>query len=161
VAYLNPSVVSERLRYLLALRNYAFTSRDLRAFTPQLTADSNHRNPSAGGVAQPSAMQIAEGALVYKLRFSAARVSVRLLQIDIAVNDGRAGATGWYFASYAYDRSVQTPSPGRRMVPVGLMWGNDPNGPPLTQSWINPNAPLYARQRRTQSSEENGASRSY
>jgi hypothetical protein len=32
------------------------------------------------------------------------------------------------------------------MVPVRLMWGNDPNGSPLTQSWINPNAPLYARQ---------------
>ena len=26
------------------------------------------------------------------------------------------------------------------------MLGNDPNGPPLAQSWINPNAPAYARQ---------------
>jgi hypothetical protein len=26
------------------------------------------------------------------------------------------------------------------------MWGNDPGGLPLTQSWINPKAPLYARQ---------------
>jgi hypothetical protein len=24
--------------------------------------------------------------------------------------------------------------------------GNDPAGPPLTESWINPNAPAYARQ---------------
>ena len=29
--------------------------------------------------------------------------SVRLLQVDIAVKDQRAGPTGWYFATYAYD----------------------------------------------------------
>jgi len=246
----DPTVVSGRLAYLLALRNYAFTSRDLRAFTPQVTADSNYLDAAGGGVAQAlraqswypaprmtygnpsdpgtreaargmtlersvargelarntrrfpnyavayydargahayqqvwstatpgrdtantSGMQIPEGALVYKLLFSAARssdfpqdilqgsvaanllpnaggptVPVRLLQIDIAVKDSRAGVTGWYFATYAYDRGVQNASPWRRMVPVGLMWGNDPSGPPLTQTWINPSAPAYARQ---------------
>jgi hypothetical protein len=246
----DPRVEAERLRYLLALRNYAFTSRDLRAFTPQFTADSNYRDQAGGGVTQTlraqkwypaprmmfgnpsspgtrelargmtlersiapgelggntqrfsnyavayydargartfqsvwstitpgednavtSAMQFAEGSLVYKVLFSAARpgdfpqdllqgsvttnilpnaggqaVQVRLLQIDIAVKDSRAGPTGWYFATYAYDRNVTNASPWRRMVPLGLMWGNDPNGPPLAQSWINSNAPLYARQ---------------
>lgn len=246
----NPAVVSERLKYLLALRNYAFASRDLRAFTPTLISDTNYRDPAGGAVRRPlrsqkwypaprmiygvpstpgtreaargmtlersvppgelagnlqrfvnyavayydargahayqqvwstatpgkdaantAAMQIPEGALVYKLLFSAAKptdfpqdilqnsvsthvipnaggqpVPVRLLQIDIAVKDSRAGATGWYFATYAYDRTVSHPSPWRRMVPVGLMWGNDPGGPPLTQSWINANAPAYARQ---------------
>ena len=48
----DPRVEAERLRYLLALRNYAFTSRDLRAFTPQFTADSNYRDQAGGGVAQ-------------------------------------------------------------------------------------------------------------
>jgi hypothetical protein len=67
-------------------------------------------------------------------------VTVRLLQIDIAVKDDRAGPTGWYFATYAYDTAVAGSSPWRRMVPVGLTWGNDPNGPPLVESWINPNA---------------------
>jgi hypothetical protein len=40
-------------------------------------------------------------------------------------NAYRAGSTGWYFATYVYDRSVQNTSPWRRMVPLGLMWGND------------------------------------
>jgi hypothetical protein len=31
------------------------------------------------------------------------------------------------------------------MVPVGLMWGNDPGGLPLAESWINPGAPAYAK----------------
>ena len=31
------------------------------------------------------------------------------------------------------------------MVPVGLMWGNDPAGLPLKESWINPSAPAYAK----------------
>jgi hypothetical protein len=246
----NPTVVADRTKYLLALRNYAFTSRDLRAYTPQLTTDASYRDASGGGVAQSlrnqkwfpaplmiygnpnspgtreaargmtlertvrsgelagntqpflnyavayydtrganayrqvwstatpgedvantAAMHLAEGALVYKLLFSAARpsdfpqdilpnsvavqvlpnpggtpVPVRLMQIDIAVKDSRAGPTGWYFATYAYDRNSPQSSPWRRMVPVGLMWGNDPNGPPIAQSWINPSAPAYARQ---------------
>ncbi len=245
----NPTVAGDRLRYALALRNYAFTSRDLRKYTPQLTADVSYRDASAGGVAQSlrnqrwypaqrmiygnvgdfgtreaargmtiertvrtgelagntqpfrnyavayydarganayrqvwstttpgkdvantGAMKIPEGSFVYKLLFSAARagdfpqdilqnsvaaqvlpnaggvaVPVRLMQIDIAVKDSRAGPTGWYFATYAYDRSSTQSSPWRRMIPVGLMWGNDPNGPPIAQSWINPNGPAYAR----------------
>ena len=70
---------------------------------------------------------------------------MRLLQIDIAVKDERAGPTGWYFATYAFDRTVPGNSPWRKMVPVGLMWGNDPGGLPLAESWINPGAPAYAK----------------
>ena len=36
-------------------------------------------------------------------------------------------------------------SPWTKMAPVGLMWGNDPDGAPITESWINPAAPAYAR----------------
>ncbi len=117
-----------------------------------------------------SRMQFAEGALVFKLLYGAARpadfprdllagslalnilpnaagtpVTVRLLQIDIAVKDKRASATGWFFATYAFDRDVAGDSPWRKMAPVGLMWGNDPGGAPIQESWINPAAPAFAR----------------
>lgn len=114
-------------------------------------------------------MRFANHSFVYKLLFSAAPanafpedildgalaldivpardddpVRVRLMQIDIAVKDTRAGATGWYFATYAYDRDLPGTSPWRKMAPVGLMWGNDPDAPPIEESWINPDAPQYA-----------------
>lgn len=114
-------------------------------------------------------MRVTAGGMVYKLLYSAAKTSdwpqdllagslgvkivptsagpidVRLLQIDIAVKDNRAGPTGWYFATYAYDRNAPGTSPWLKMVPVGLMWGNDPAGPPLQETWINPGAPAYAK----------------
>jgi hypothetical protein len=245
----DPRNVSERLAYLMALRNYAFASEPVRSLTPQLTADSDYFDSAGGSVpanqrsqkwypaprliyGSPSAPGVREGArgmtlerptgvnglagnttpfrnfavpysdargartcarvwstatpgvdapdrskmrftaggLVYKLLYSAARptdfptdilagsqptqilpnnggapVSLRLLQIDIAVKDDRAGPTGWYFATYAYDTSIPGNSPWLKMVPVGLMWGNDPGGLPLKESWINPAAPAYAK----------------
>ena len=124
------------------------------------------------GVDQPklSGMKFTEGSFVFKLLYSAAApsafpqdllagslqvdilpnpggtpVGVRLMQIDIAVKDKRAGPTGWYFATYAYDATQSGDSPWTKMAPVGLMWGNDPDGAPITESWINPTAPAYAR----------------
>jgi hypothetical protein len=247
----DPLQESQRLAYLLALRNYAFASAPVRALTPMLTADTDYfdstggtvpttqraqkwypaprmmfGNPAIPGsgareaafgmtaerttapgtlagntngfrnyavayydargartfarvwstatpgtdVADRSTMTFAAGSLVYKLLYSAAKpadfpvdilanslsvaiipngsggpVNVRLLQIDIAVKDDRAGTTGWYFATYAYDSSIAGSSPWLKMVPVGLMWGNDPGGPPLKESWINPAAPAYAK----------------
>jgi hypothetical protein len=244
----DPRQESQRLGYLIALRNYAFASHPVRSLTPQLTADADYfdaaggtvpqnqreqrwypaprmvyGNPSAPGTreaaygmtlerttgddelagntvefrnyavayydargartyarvwdastpgrdtADVSQMRVTAGGFVYKLLFSAARpsdfpqdilagslavdilpnasgpaVNVRLLQIDVAVKDARAGATGWYFATYAYDRTA-TGSPWRKMVPLGLTWGNDPGGPPLQESWINPAAPAFAK----------------
>jgi hypothetical protein len=148
-------------------RNYAVAYYDRRGAR-------TYRNTWAAGVpgrdvADLTQMQMATDSLVFKLLFGAARpsdfpvdilegsltrqilpdnnttpVSVRLLQVDIAVRDERAGVTGWYFATYAYDRSINSTSPWRKMVPVGLMWGNDPAGGTLTQTWINPAAPAYA-----------------
>jgi hypothetical protein len=248
----DPRQESQRLAYLLTLRNYAFASAPVRSLTPELTADSdyfdstggslpnNHRTQkwypaprmmygdpgTPGSGAREAAygmtaertvasgelggntssfrnyahayydargartyarvwntstpgldsvnrqhMKITAGGFVFKLLYSAATtgqfpagqdildgslkltilpnrnapaVDVRLLQIDIAVKDDRAGPTGWYFATYAYDRSVGGNSVWRKMVPVGLMWGNDPNAPPIAESWINPAAPAYA-----------------
>ena len=127
---------------------------------------------STPGVDQPklSGMKFTEGSFVFKLLYSAATpaafpqdllagslqldvlpnaggtpVPVRLMQIDIAVKDKRAGPTGWYFATYAYDATQPGASPWKKMAPVGLMWGNDPDGAPIAESWINPDAPAYAR----------------
>ena len=67
--------------------------------------------------------------------------TVRLLQLDIAVRDSRASATGWVFGTFAYNAGAGGHNVWENMVPVGLMWGNDPgkfNHQPLTESWINP-----------------------
>ncbi len=71
-------------------------------------------------------------------------VTMRLLQIDIAVRDNRVKPTGWVFGTYIYNADAPGKDPLDRMVPVGLMVGNDPqaiaaNGP-LTESFINPAA---------------------
>jgi hypothetical protein len=78
---------------------------------------------------------------------------LRLLQIDVALRDSRAGATGWIFGTYAYDRANSSPNPYLRMVPVGLMWGNDPSltlsqyqsGRRAAETIVNGSAPAYAR----------------
>jgi len=72
--------------------------------------------------------------------------TVRLLQVDVAVRDTRATGTGWVFGTFVYDGDTPGATPLDRLVPVGLMWGNDPSvtaataGPSvrLSQTWINP-----------------------
>ena len=72
---------------------------------------------------------------------------VRLLQVDVAVRDSRAdGTTGWVFGTFMYQNDAPGQSPIDRLVPVGLMWGNDPDltpakfaaGERAKESWINP-----------------------
>lgn len=72
---------------------------------------------------------------------------MRLLQMDVAMRDPRAdGTTGWVFATYTYDGNRPGAGWADRMVPVGLMWGNDPTltqaafdaGARVKESWINP-----------------------
>lgn len=101
----------------------------------------------------PSAARFPDGTVAFKLLFTTATVAqvpylanalewdvhiartgstrtiqkVRLLQIDVAVRDNRADATtGWVFGTFAYDGGAAGQAPWDRMVPVGLMWGNDP-----------------------------------
>lgn len=53
--------------------------------------------------------------------------TLRLLQIDVAVKDERAAdCTGWVFGTFVYDKNVEAKNGWERMVPLGLMWGNDP-----------------------------------
>ena len=54
---------------------------------------------------------------------------VNLLQMDIAVRDARAdapGLTGWVFGTFVYNGQLNQPNKFMNLVPVGLMWGNDP-----------------------------------
>ena len=76
--------------------------------------------------------------------------TVRLLQVDIAVRDTRnSSRTGWVFGTFIYNGDAPGNTPWERLVPVGLMWGNDPTVTPsavqsgqaqIVQSWINPSA---------------------
>jgi hypothetical protein len=52
---------------------------------------------------------------------------VRLFQMDVAVKDSRAPKTAWVFGTFVYDRTVNAPTVWEKMVPLGLMWGNDPS----------------------------------
>jgi hypothetical protein len=81
---------------------------------------------------------------------------VRLLQFDIIVKDSVAAPqTGWVFSTFIYDRSAPGAGTWDKLVPLGAMWGNDPeyarsptgrgpNNEPLRETWINPQAPRYA-----------------
>ncbi|HEV7777635.1 MAG TPA: hypothetical protein VGO76_12285 [Luteibacter sp.] len=51
---------------------------------------------------------------------------VALIQMDFAVRDSRVPGTGWIFGTFQYNGAV-TGKPGwDNLVPVGVMWGNDP-----------------------------------
>jgi hypothetical protein len=63
------------------------------------------------------------------------RPTLRLLQVDIAVRDSRATTTtGWVFGTFVYDGNAPGATPWDRLVPVGLMWGNDPTKVRTTQA---------------------------
>jgi hypothetical protein len=53
--------------------------------------------------------------------------TVRLVQVDIAVKDSRAPVTNWFFGTFAYRNEAAGSKAWSRLVPVGLMWGNDPS----------------------------------
>ena len=71
---------------------------------------------------------------------------VRLIQMDMMIRDDRALSTGgWVFATFAYNGALKRATPWENLVPVGLMWGNDPTytkniipAYPPTKTVINP-----------------------
>ena len=77
---------------------------------------------------------------------------VSFFQFDIIVKDTQsAPATGWVFTTLVYDKDASGDF-WDKMVPLGAMWGNDPQinsetspNEPLTQTWINPRAPAYSK----------------
>lgn len=80
---------------------------------------------------------------------------LRALQFDIIVKDKVASPqTGWVFITYIHDKSAPGRGAWDKLVPLGAMWGNDPDfarqpdgrdpqGGPLRETWINPDAPRY------------------
>lgn len=66
---------------------------------------------------------------------------VRLLQLDIAVKDSRSNPSCWVFGTFVYNNKAPGKTIWDKLVPAGLMWGNDPtklNGGTLNETWINP-----------------------
>ncbi len=67
---------------------------------------------------------------------------MRLLQVDVAVKDPRVGnETGWIFGTFIYDGSRSEVSSFDRLVPVGLVWGDDSTEKRLLDqdgSFLNP-----------------------
>jgi hypothetical protein len=73
---------------------------------------------------------------------------MRLLQVDVAVRDTNADKhSGWLFGTFIYDAYAAGVTVWEKLVPVGLMWGNDPNltsseyeerGGVPKEAWINP-----------------------
>jgi len=52
---------------------------------------------------------------------------LRLIQVDVAAREERASyKTGWVFGSFIYDGRLKGDDPWAKLVPMGLMWGNDP-----------------------------------
>jgi hypothetical protein len=80
-----------------------------------------------------------------------AALNAYVMQFDIVVKDSVASPkTGWVFATLVYDRRA-TGDAWDKMVPLGAMWGNDPDvdsnahpKAPLQETWINPVAPKYS-----------------
>ena len=84
-------------------------------------------------------------------------VPVYFSQMAVKIKDSIASPeTGWVFMAFAYDATASGDSVWDKAVPVGAMWGNDPqfantpsgtnpNGP-LTETWLNPAAPAYTHQ---------------
>jgi hypothetical protein len=72
--------------------------------------------------------------------------TVRFIQMDIMVRDKRAKETGgWVFGTFVYNGALANPNLWLNVVPVGLMWGNDPtvqshaeSNPKPTETVINP-----------------------
>ncbi len=88
-------------------------------------------------------------------------MNVQLFQFDIIVKDSQSSPDSqWVFATLVYDKNAPGDSNWEKMIPLGAMWGNDPTVmspqfcdyltadgcPALTETWINPVAPVYAKE---------------
>ncbi len=71
---------------------------------------------------------------------------LRLLQLDVVVRDQRANdGSGWVFGTLIYDAAILNENPWKRMLPVGISWGNDAGINPINvktsglhETYINP-----------------------
>lgn len=148
-----------------------------------------------GSSIETGGAQFAEGALIVKPAFTTADASTwppmegamswglwnspdgkkskqlfnaQFFQFDIIVKDSLSSPeTQWVFMTLVYDKDAPGTTNWEKMVPLGAMWGNDPDvnspmycsyvPPPLepiiyecptklSETWINPAAPYYAKE---------------
>jgi hypothetical protein len=92
---------------------------------------------------------IARKALPHPSKERTSPKDLRLIQLDVAVRDKRAETTtGWVFGTFQYHDSIEEKNPWKRLMPVCLMYGNDPSlnpdnykkGDRPKESWVNPDA---------------------
>lgn len=78
--------------------------------------------------------------------------TVSFFQMDVIVKDSKAAPkTGWVYSTFVYDKDAKG-SMWDKMVPLGAMWGNDPDvispiAPPypkLKETVVNSKAPAYS-----------------
>lgn len=68
---------------------------------------------------------------------------VALIQMDVMIRDDRS-PTGWVLGNYMYNGEMNKPDKWDNLVPVGIMWGDDPenntnaSNPKPTETIINP-----------------------
>jgi len=80
-------------------------------------------------------------------------IDLRVGIFDIIVKDSIASPkTGWVFSTLVYDSQKKGKSVWDRMVPLGAIWGNDPDinsakepEKVLKENYINPDAPDWAK----------------
>jgi hypothetical protein len=79
---------------------------------------------------------------------------MRFLQMAVRIKDSKASPeTGWVFIAFAYDARSSGATVWDRAIPVGAMWGNDPQlakypnglGPNgrLQETWVNAGLPRF------------------
>lgn len=120
---------------------------------------------AAGVTATPEQWPVLKGAAkwqVYRRPFNLngtindAKPKVTDLRVgifDIIIKDSVASPqTGWVFSTLVYDHNAPGDSVWDRMVPLGAMWGNDPDvnsakhpNQELMETYINPNAPAWTK----------------
>jgi hypothetical protein len=52
-------------------------------------------------------------------------IKVALIQMDVMIRDERA-PNGWIFGNFQYNGKMNKPNKWENLVPVGIMWGQDP-----------------------------------
>jgi hypothetical protein len=71
------------------------------------------------------------------------KIQVALIQMDIMVRDDRS-PNGWIFGNFQYNGAQNKANPWENLVPVGIMWGQDPtvttnaSNPTPSRTIINP-----------------------
>jgi hypothetical protein len=99
----------------------------------------------------PPGKDITAGAPEWQIAVGGKLVTVRLLQMDVAVRDDRA-ISKWVYGTFAYDASANGPDAWHKLRAVGAMWGDDPGysqadrtaGKPLKETFISADCPAYA-----------------